>query len=188
MKLKKILNEVEGKFSKGEKMWIVDIINDNPSRPMKASLGNIQKFNLKYISDVIQKYIKDNKDESEQIHMLERILQKIHDIWNRENLIKQSSDGFFIVDSGSLKRDNSGPYATTGTSIDYYKIRTNKSEKELEKWLTKEGGKAKSSYMVSRKLLKIVGDPYNADFKRKEKITDYYVEIKTTVWYNQELS
>ena len=52
MKLKKILNEVEGKFSKGEKMWIVDIINDNPSRPMKASLGNIQKFNLKYISDI----------------------------------------------------------------------------------------------------------------------------------------
>jgi hypothetical protein len=84
---------------------------------------------------------------------------------------------FTIIDSVVIEKDNSGPYATTGTSVDDYLVNVTDEAGKVTANDVEEWAKSlwKSGYMVDRNIEGIMRGDINAD---------WIVSVKTTVWYN----
>lgn len=84
------------------------------------------------------------------------------------------STGFSVISIETIKSDNSGPWATTGTSIDRYIIKTKKPRLDMYTTNIIKKSIAKSVSLMDKEII------------ATKKIEDrtFSFDVKTKVWYN----
>ena len=168
----KRLNEVDLPFDNEDKDLVIGLLNTfgDYGGGRQWNRHNINDADPEWIKSLINKFKGELNDNS--IAIADYILRKFKDIDSRKAVVKLSSDGFVVTDKKIIQRDNSGPHATTGTSIAVYTVKTRNGEHELVDWV--EENLAKSGYLIDRKIEKIQPKWENV----------YSVVISTTIWYN----
>ena len=82
--------------------------------------------------------------------------------------------GFSIISIETIKSDNSGPWATTGTSVDRYIIKTKRPRLDMYTTNIIKKSIAQSVQLMDKEII------------ATKKIADrtFSFDVKTKVWYN----
>lgn len=167
VKITRAVNEVTGVFTAAEKDFILSLYKVYYPEPTK--LADLYKMDLQKVSRFI--YGHTEKLSPEKLSMAKEIMSKLDSLSDRSYMMKKSSEGNAVIKVTKIKSDNSGPWATTGSSVDRFTVKSHNPE-GVRDWA--ERTIAKSSYLID---CTIVGFSQPND-------TTSIIDVKSTVYYN----
>lgn len=142
-----------------------------------ADSNDVKDVDLRQYTDTLADLLKNEQQESKQFSLAQTVKKILKENEYKSKLDKQFKNehgDLSIIKRNAIKSDNSGPYATTATSIDEYDV-VSLSEKKYDKNYILNWAREiwKSSSMVDRKVDKVMA------FKDMWTVT-----VTTTVWQN----